>query len=62
MKNAISNIPNASIKHKIFYEIPIPIQGLGSYSSGASAKARVAVIWLGEIGHFTYVPVVSKYS
>lgn len=44
MKNAISNIPNSSIKYKIFYEISISIQGLGSYSSWTSAKARVAII------------------
>lgn len=61
MKNAISNIPNSSIKYKIFYEISISIQGLGSYSSWTSAKARVAIIWLEETRHWTYVSVVSKY-
>ena len=41
MKNAISNNPNSSIKYKIFYQISISIQSLGSYSGWASAKPRV---------------------
>lgn len=44
MKNSISNNPNSSIKYKIFYQISISIQSLGSYSSRASAKPTVESI------------------
>lgn len=53
MKNAISNNPISSIKYKIVYQISILIQSLSSYSSWTSAKPRVAVNCLEEIGHFT---------